>query len=547
MKSIKVRLLLVFTLLIGVMAFISPSDRFFSIARNLDIFASVFKEVDKYYVDETDPNQLIEVAIDSMLASLDPYTNYIPQEDAESFKTFTTGEYAGIGAQITIIDSSVYISMLYPGFAAQKAGLKIGDQLLSMDDTGFAHKTVSQVSTILKGKSKTSAILKVKRTGVNDTLSFNIQREKISIKNVPYYGMVDNSNVGYIRLDDFTTGAGKEVQSAVKELISSGAKSIILDLRDNPGGLLNEAINVANVFIPKNKLVVFTKGKVKEWNRSYKTLNNPVDNDIPLAVLVNEESASASEIVAGVIQDYDRGILIGNRTFGKGLVQSTRPLSYNTQLKVTTAKYYIPSGRCIQALDYSHRDENGNVNQIPDSLYHKFKTKGGRQVFDGGGLFPDIEVAGESLAPISVDLLTKGLIFIYANKYFVENGALDNWHLKKGEYQNFLMWLDERGFTYKSTMQSEIESLITSAKDENYYDRMKKEINELQKELSKHNYDEIHRYQPQIIRLLEQGIAMHMQLEAGAIIYLTKNDRTIKTAIGKLNNNGDYKQILTRK
>ncbi len=547
MKSIKVRLLLVFSLLIGVVAFISPTDRYFNIARSLDTFASVFKEVDKYYVDQTDPNQLIEVAIDSMLESLDPYTNYIPQEDAESFKTFTTGEYAGIGAQITIIDSSVYISMLYPGFAAQKAGLKIGDQLLSINDTKFNHKTVSQVSAILKGKSKTSAILKIKRTGVNDTLSFNIQREKISIKNVPYFGMVDNSDVGYILLDDFTMGAGKEVQSAVKELKSLGAKSIILDIRDNPGGLLNEAINVANVFIPKNKLVVFTKGKVQEWNRSYKTLNNPIDNDIPLAVLVNEESASASEIVAGVIQDYDRGILIGNRTFGKGLVQSTRPLSYNTQLKVTTAKYYIPSGRCIQALDYSHRDKNGNVNQIPDSLYHKFKTKGGRQVFDGGGLYPDVEFAGETLAPIAVDLLTKGLIFIYANKYFVENGDLENWHLKKGEYQKFMKWLNDLNFTYKSSIQSEIESLVTSAKDENYYDRLKAEINELQLELSKHNYDELYRYKPQITQLLEQEIAMRMQLEEGVIKYLTKNDKIIKEAVDKLNNKDDYKQLLTRK
>jgi carboxyl-terminal processing protease len=546
MNAPKVGLLLLL-LLIGVVAFTSPSDRYFNIARNLDVFASLFKEVDAYYVDETQPDQLIKVAIDGMLSSLDPYTNYIPEEDAESFRTYTTGEYAGIGAQITIIDHSIYIAMLYPGFAAQRAGLKIGDQLLSMDNISFTDKTVAQVSAILKGKSKTNILINAKREGIIDTIKFEIQREKISIKNVPYFGMVDNSTTGYILLEDFTTGAGKEVQSALKELKTQGAKSIILDLRNNPGGLLSEAVNVSNVFIPKNKLIVSTKGKVEEWNRAYKTLNNTLDDDIQLAVLVNGESASASEIVAGVVQDYDRGILIGSRTFGKGLVQSTRPLSYNTQLKVTTAKYYIPSGRCIQSLDYTHRDDNGNVNQIPDSLFHKFKTKGGRQVLDGGGLFPDVSIENEPLAPVTISLLSKGLIFKYANKYFNHYGGLDNWQLKKGEYQKFIYWLQEHDFAYDTNFETDLELLVTSAKEENYYNDIKIEIRGLQSELKLHKSEDLQKYQSEITQLLELEIATRMLLAEGAIKYLTKSDKAVKTAVLMLNNQIEYKQLLTKK
>jgi carboxyl-terminal processing protease len=546
MNAPKVGLLLLL-LFIGVVAFTSPSDRYFNIARNLDVFASLFKEVDAYYVDETQPDQLIKVAIDGMLSSLDPYTNYIPEEDAESFRTYTTGEYAGIGAQITIIDHSIYIAMLYPGFAAQRAGLKIGDQLLSMDNISFTDKTVAQVSAILKGKSKTNILINARREGVIDTIKFEIQREKISVKNVPYFGMVDNSTTGYILLEDFTTGAGKEVQSALKELKTQGAKSIILDLRNNPGGVLSEAVNVSNVFIPKNKLIVSTKGKVEEWNRAYKTLNNALDDDIQLAVLVNGESASASEIVAGVVQDYDRGILIGSRTFGKGLVQSTRPLSYNTQLKVTTAKYYIPSGRCIQSLDYTHRDDNGNVNQIPDSLFHKFKTKGGRQVLDGGGLLPDVSIENEPLAPVTISLLSKGLIFKYANKYFNHNGGLDNWQLKKGEYQKFINWLQECGFSYETNFETDLELLVTSAKEENYYNDIKIEIRGLQSELKLHKSEDLQKYQSEITQLLELEIATRMLLAEGAIKYLTKSDKAIKTAVMMLNNQIEYKQLLTKK
>ena len=348
-------------------AFNRLDERYFEIAKNLDIFATLFKEVNTYYVDEINPNTFMRSGIEAMLRTLDPYTNYIAEDDIEDYRTMTTGQYGGIGALIGKRNKKNTVIMPYIGFPAHKAGLQIGDELILVDEIEVQEKTTSEISKLLKGQANTSLKLTIKRYGVDDQLELNLTREKITIDNVPYYGMV-SEDVGYIKLSDFTTNAGKEVKNALLELKNEGATSIILDLRDNPGGLLNEAVNVSNVFIPKGSEVVSTRGKVRDWNKIYKALNIPVDTEIPVVVITNSRSASAAEIVAGVIQDYDRGVLVGQKTFGKGLVQATRPLTYNAQLKVTTAKYYTPSGRCIQAIDYSNRNEDGSVGKIPDSL-----------------------------------------------------------------------------------------------------------------------------------------------------------------------------------
>ncbi|MFZ6013723.1 MAG: S41 family peptidase, partial [Bacteroidota bacterium] len=346
--------------IISAFAFRKPAEKYFDIAKSLDIFATLFKEVNAYYVDEVEPQKLIRKGIDGMLESLDPYTDYIPEDELESFRITTTGQYGGIGALIGVINKKTVVTHPYKNFPAYKNGIKVGDEIISVDGKNIQGKPTSDVSSLLKGQPKTDVEVRIKRYGRKEELVFKLKREKISVSNIAYYGLIE-PQIGYIKLDDFTPGASHEVLDALTELKEKGAKSLILDLRENPGGLLHEAVNIVSLFIPKGLEVVSTKGKVDEWNKSYKTLNNPIDTEIPIVVLTSEGSASASEIVAGALQDYDRAVLVGDRTFGKGLVQTTRTLTYNAQLKVTTAKYYIPSGRCIQALDYTHRKADGTV------------------------------------------------------------------------------------------------------------------------------------------------------------------------------------------
>ncbi|MEQ8925785.1 MAG: S41 family peptidase [Fulvivirga sp.] len=527
-------------------ALIQVEDRYFLIAKNLDTFASLFREIDKFYVDETDPEELLNVAIDGMLESLDPYTNYIPQEDVESFRTTTTGEYAGIGAQISSLDSGIYISMLYEGFAAHRSGLKIGDRIVKINDEEVNTASVEKISSLLKGRPRTGAEIKAIRIGSSDTLAFTVQREKIKVNNVPYYDMLEGG-IGYIYLEDFTIGAGDEVEQALKNLKSLGAEAIILDLRNNPGGLLSEAVNVTNVFVPKNKLVVETKGKIPEWNRKYKTLNNSVDEEIPLAVLINEESASASEIVAGVIQDYDRGILVGTQTFGKGLVQTTRPLSYGGQVKITTAKYYIPSGRCIQALDYEHRDSNGKAIKTPDSLKLEFRTRSGRIVYDGGGLKPDIRESDERLSAITIELISEAFIFHYANKYVYKLNEDTKCTLTDNEYMNFANWVSNMNLQYNTDVEAELNELIDHAKNEKYYEDIEIDINGLTSDILKNKQKDIIAYKNQIKKELEKEIALRYDLGKGAIRRAVIDDKVVLTAKSRLNNLDKYNYTLTKK
>ncbi len=549
MKFRKGTIAIVFILVVTtIFSFTTPTERYFEIAKNLDIFATLFKEVNAYYVDEVDPDRLIRTGIDAMLESLDPYTNYIPEEEIESFRTLTTGQYAGIGALIGNVHGNIVITMPYEKFAANKAGLKIGDEIISVNDVKIKGKSVSEISSLLKGQAKTMVKIKVKRYGQDEPLTFEFNREKIIVGNVPYHGMLDGS-IGYVKLDDFTPGAGKEVAEAVKELKAKGAKGMILDLRSNPGGLLSEAVNVSNVFIPKNKEVVSTKGKVSEWNKTYKTLNNPVDTDIPLIVLINGGSASASEIVSGVIQDYDRGVLVGSKTFGKGLVQTTRPLTYNSQLKVTTAKYYIPSGRCIQALDYTHRNDDGSVDTVPDSLKLEFKTKKGRPVFDGGGLDPDVEIEDDFLAPITISLVSKGHVFDFSTEFYYKN--IDritsaDFKLTDEDYDSFKDWLKDKDYDYVTTVEKTLDQLEASAKKEKYFNDIDKQLLDLKQKVMHNKEVDLETFEAQVKQILREEIVSRALLEKGGIQASFDADPDVTTSHEILTDQARYNRLLSK-
>ena len=535
-------------LTIGIVAAVSPTERYFEIAKNLDIFATLFKEVNAYYVDEVDPDKMIRTGIDAMLESLDPYTNYIPEEEIETFRTMTTGQYAGIGALIGTMKGKTVITMPYEGFAAHKAGLRIGDVLVAIDGKSIAGMGVSEISTLLKGQAKTDVKLTVERYGHESPLDFAFQREKITVSNVPYFGMITD-NIGYVKLEDFTIDAGKEVETAVKALKDKGATRLILDLRNNPGGLLSEAVNVSNVFIPKNKEVVSTKGKVVEWNKSYKTLNNPVDTEIPLVVLTNGGSASAAEIVSGVVQDYDRGVLVGGKTFGKGLVQTTRPLTYNAQLKVTTAKYYIPSGRCIQSLDYTHRDEDGQVHKIADSLKAPFKTFGGRVVYDGGGLDPDVEMEPLYYAPITVSLLSKGLIFDYATQYTYGKEKIADpakFELSDEEYTHFTKWLADKDYDYNTKVEQNLRQLEESAKVEKYYDDISSQLEALNQKVKHNKEQDLEKFKEEIRFELEEEIVSRFYFQKGMIEASFDRDPDMQRAVTILSDDNQYQKLISQ-
>lgn len=534
----------VVVLLISI-SFAPPAEKYFDIAKNLDIFTTLFKEVNAYYVDEVQPKALIDKGIAGMLESLDPYTNYISEEDIESFSILTTGQYAGIGALIGNVRGQTMITNLYEGFPAIKAGLKVGDVILSIDGVSIGDKTTSETSSLLKGKPKTEVKLNIRRAEKDFTV--NITRDKIKLPNVSFKGML-GEEVGYIRLDDFTPGAAKEVEGALVELKKLGAKKWILDLRDNPGGLLHEAVNMVNIFVPKGMEVVSTKGKVKEWNKTYYTLNKPADMTSPLVVLTSAGSASAAEIVAGSLQDYDRAILIGQQTFGKGLVQTTRELAYNAQLKVTTARYYIPSGRCIQALDYSHRNLDGSVDKVADSLIAEFSTKAGRKVYDGGGLKPDVVVKQEPLSPAIVQLISSGLIFEYATLYsstHTRPPQIKQLSISEADYIAFIEWLKERNFVYSSELEKQMDQLITLAEKERSNKEIRRELDFLQAKIKESRATDLLRFKNEVSAILEEEIAFHYGLVKDQIEIALDRDKEIKEALKYLGDEVAYKKLLS--
>ena len=530
--------------------FTTIGNKDMELVKNLDIYYTMFRELNMFYVDETDPEELVTTSINSMLSSLDPYTTYIPESDMDDFQFQTTGEYGGIGSLIRRSGSYTIIADPYKGFPADKAGLRAGDKILEVDGKSIKDAEVQEVSDLLKGKPGTEMLLTIERYGADKDLDFKIIREKISISNVPYYGMLDEQT-GYIRLANFTTGAGQEVENAVKKLKSEhDMKALVLDLRSNPGGLLIEAVRVCNLFVDKGELVVNTKGKVKQWDSEYITQKEPLDKEIPLVVMANRGSASASEIVAGALQDLDRAVVVGQRTFGKGLVQTSRPLKYNAQLKVTTAKYYIPSGRCIQALDYSNRNEDGSVGTIPDSLITEYQTRNGRLVYDGGGIQPDFEVIPEMLSEITLQLYTQNMFFDFATIYRAENDELSdpvNFKLSDDEYKSFEAFVDSKDFEFKTSSEQAFEKLVKTAKREKYYEISSEEFSSLEEKLSHNNLKDLETFGNEIRQILGEEIVNRYYYQQGRILAQIQDDPQLDKAKEILNEPGVLKEVLAGK
>lgn len=508
----------------------------FEIGKNLDIYYTLFRELNMFYVDEINPNKLVKTSIDQMLTSLDPYTNYISEDQIEDFRFMTTGEYAGIGALISKQNGKILIAEPYEGFPAQKSGLKAGDIILEVEGKSTEKMNTEDVSNLLKGPASKPVKIKVQRYGIKKTFDVDVVREKISIPAVPYSGMIDQKTA-YIALSSFTANCTQEVKKAFLELQVNKPEALVLDLRSNPGGLLEEAVSMVNLFVPKGEAIVSTKGKVKEWDKTYKSMVNPIDTTIKIAVLVNRNSASASEIVAGAIQDLDRGIVVGSRTFGKGLVQTTRDLSYNTKLKITTAKYYIPSGRCIQALDYTHRNEDGSVGHIPDSLISEFKTKKGRLVYDGGGVIPDIKIDADQLSNIGIALVTNFRIFDFATKFSNENTTIappEEFVITEDIYNQFVTYVKENKFEYNSESKEQLDELIKSAKEDKYYQIAAAEFEALKKRLEPSLEKDLNDFKSEVKELLKDEIISRFYYQKGAIRSAVHDDKGIKKAVESL-------------
>ena len=524
-------------------------DRFFEIARNLDIYATMFKELNMYYVDEVNPNRMVKTSIDAMLKSLDPYTNFYAEDDIEDYMTMTTGRYNGIGAMIGSRQDKSIVMMLYEGTPAEKSGLQIGDEIVKIDGVDIKARRDVDASKLLRGQTGTPVKLTVKRFGQKDPIDVSVMRDVVKMTNVPYHGML-NDEVGYIDLKDFMAAAGREVRAACQNLKGKGMKKLVLDLRENPGGLLDQAIDISNVFIPRGSEVVTTKGKVMEWNKSYAALSPALDTDMPVIVLTNNHSASAAEIVSGVIQDYDRGVLIGQRTYGKGLVQTTRPLSFGTRMKITTAKYYIPSGRCIQAIDYSHRNADGSAGKIADSLRTAFKTKAGRPVYDGGGVTPDIETEAATPTPLAQSLTGKGLIFDYAVKYHHDHPTIKparDFRLTDADYQDFVKWSSDREYDYTTQVEKDLGTLEASAKKEKYFDQIQSQLQALKSKMSHSKDADMKTFQAEIRMLLEQEIAGQYYYQKGIKESSFGTDPDLKAALKLFGDMAKYQAILKGK
>lgn len=523
------------------------SENNFEISKNLDIYATLLKELDKNYADLINPAELTETAIEAMLETLDPYTVYIPESNAEDYKLMTTGQYGGIGALIHKNGSYVIISEPYEGFPAQKSGLKAGDKILEINGKSMKDKNSDEVSEILKGQPGVELEILIGRTGVSDPFVVKVVREEIKIPNIPYYGVL-NGGIGYIKLTNFTQNAGNEVKKALTELKSNNElKGIILDLRGNGGGLLNEAVNICNIFIDQNQLIVSTKGKIASKNQDHFTRFAPVNKDMSLAILVDRGSASASEIVAGAIQDLDRGVIIGQRTYGKGLVQNVIPLSYNSQIKITVAKYYIPSGRCIQAIDYFHKDENGLSEKIPDSLISEFKTKNGRSVYDGGGIEPDVNMDAMKLSKISQTLIIKYFLFDFASQFALEHSSIaspDKFVVSDEIFNELIDFLKDKNYDYQTTSEEALEKLKTNATKENYFDAIEQDYNALKSKILHDKSKDLITYKDEIKLILKDEIVARYYYQKGRIIASLSDDPEIAKAIEVLQGTATYLAIL---
>lgn len=530
--------------LIGLSAFTPAAEPYFEIAKNLDIFASLFREVNAYYVDEINPKPLLHTGIHGMLESLDPYNEFVPEENLEAFTIQTTGQYAGIGALITTLNNRNVVTHPYENFPAHRAGMRVGDEVIAVDGKNVRGLSTRETSLLLKGNPRSEVTVTVDRQGKE--ISFKLVREQIKINNVTYQGMLDKQ-IGYIKMEEFTTGASREVESALASLRQQGARRFVLDLRDNPGGLMYEAINLVNLFIPKGKEVVSTKGKVREWNKRYTTLNAPVDLESPLVVLIDGGSASASEIVAGALQDYDRAVLVGQKSFGKGLVQVTQDLPYQAKVKITTARYHIPSGRCIQAIDYAHRKSDGTVQKFADSLKQTFRTMHGRLVYDGGGLDPDIVVAREPYGSALIQLAQSGLLFDYATRYCASATAPSsfvNFKLTDAEFSAFDAWLKQRAFTYTTELEAHVSKLLDESRNYPHAENLRPALQSLKSKIAENHSGYLIRFRDEIQPLLEEEIGFHMALHRGRTEASFDHDKELLEAKRILSDEATYRNLL---
>ncbi len=502
---------------IGLFSF---QDSYFEISKNLDIFVSVYKNVNTYYVDETQPGELMKTGIDAMLKKLDPYTVYYPESDIEDYRFMTTGQYGGIGALISRKKGFVYISEPYENFPADKAGLRAGDKILMVDGKSAEGKSTSEISSFLKGEPNTSLVITIERYGEEQPREVTVTREEIKIKDVPYYGLAEEKT-GYIKLNGFTESASAEVKAALKDLKEKHQiTSLVLDLRGNGGGLLREAVSIVGLFVPVGTKVVETKGKLTDWNQTYFTTAPPIDTAINLVVLINGSSASASEIVSGTIQDLDRGVIIGSNSFGKGLVQQTRDLKYNSKMKLTVAKYYIPSGRCIQRLDYSHKDPNGKAMTVPDSLRKEFKTIGGRIVLDGAGIEPEVKVEGPIASSILISLVQKQLIFDYANAFRNTHDSIGDpstYSVSNEDYDDFKKFLEGKDYDYSTETERLLKRLEKAVEEEKYAEQIQKDLAKLETAIFKNKAKDLDLFQDQIRKYMSGEIVTRYHYQTGRI------------------------------
>ncbi len=521
----------------------------FEISKSIDIYNNVFRYLNQNYVDEINPAELNEIAINAMLKELDPYTVFIPESEIEDVRLLTMGEYGGIGSIITYYDNKVHISEPYENFPAHKAGLIPGDAIMEINGVNTENKTVAEVSELLKGQPGSTLTLKIKREGEKNIITKTLIREKIKIDNIPYYTVLDGG-IAYIILNQFTKDAAKELKEAFLEMKSQNElKGLVIDLRGNGGGLLNEAVDIVNLFVPKNKLVVYTQGKTPEQNRNYYTKLDPEDTEIPLAILVNQSSASASEIVSGSIQDFDRGVIVGQRTFGKGLVQNILPMNYNTQMKVTVSKYYIPSKRCIQEIDYSKKSKNDTITKN-DTLGPQFKTANGRIVYEGHGIQPDVKIDPETVSTITVHLYAQNMIFKYANKFYREHKSIpspEEFEITDEIYDDFVKFVESQDFSYTSESEKDFEVLVETAKIEGYYDNIKPQLDILENELKNHKDNDLINNRKEISEILKIEIVGRYYFQKGKIISTLKDDVELNRAVEiLLNTNGqnEYETLL---
>lgn len=528
-------------------------DSYFEISKNLDIYATIFRELNTYYVDPIEPGKMVKTSIDGMLEELDPYTNYITESDMEEYQFQTTGKYGGIGANMRNKDGDIYIGDVYENSPAQKAGLHPGDNVISIDNQVVKGKNTDDLSLLLKGSPGSKVTIKIKDV-FNGAISEKIvTRGEIEVSSVPFAGLVGTGNtVAFVKLTQFTPACSRLVRRALDSLkgVQPNMKGVILDLRNNPGGLLNEAVDICNLFIDKGELVVSTKGKMKDWDKDFKTTASPWDLKIPVTVLVNSSSASASEIVAGTLQDLDRGIIIGERSYGKGLVQTTRNLGYNAKLKLTTAKYYTPSGRCIQAIDYSNRNPDGSVGFVPDSLKKLYKTKAGRDVLSGGGVEPDIAIKEEPISRLAITLYSKNYLFDYATEYSKKHPqapSLESFGLSEADFNEFSKWLDNKDYSYKTETEEALDSLMAIAKREKYHDGAKNEFSALQQKVSHDKKQDLVKNQKEVKDLLENEIISRYYFLRGRIAQSLKNDEDLRKALGVINDSKQYEALLKPK